>query len=256
VSNGEQRPVNERVAIVTGAAGAFGHAYCRALALEGYSIVAADLRPADALVAEITQAGGRAVAIECDVSERAATEAMAARTVEELGRIDVLINNAAYFSTIEKKPFEEITDGEWDLAFAVNVRGAWLCSCAVVPAMRSQGGGRIINTSSMTLHGVVVSGFAHYVATKAAIVGLTRALARELGKDNIAVNTISPDYVEHEGPMFERQPEMVGMLAAQRSFARPMTPEDLVGTVLFLASDRAGFVTGQDIWVNGGRLVP
>jgi 3-oxoacyl-[acyl-carrier protein] reductase len=255
VSTSEPAAGAGRVAIVTGAAGAFGSAYCRALAGAGYAVVAVDTRGADKLAAEISH-GGQALALDCDVSDRASCEAMAAAALEQYGRIDVLINNAAYFSTIVKQPFEQISDAEWELAFAVNVRGAWLCSCAVLPAMRAQGGGRIINTSSMTLHGGVVAGFAHYVSTKAAIVGLTRALARELGKDNIAVNTISPDYVEHEGPMFERQPEMVGLLAAQRSFARAMTPEDLVGTVLFLAGEGSSFVTGQDIWVNGGRLVP
>jgi 3-oxoacyl-[acyl-carrier protein] reductase len=255
VSTSEPAAGAGRVAIVTGAAGAFGSAYCRALAGAGYTVVAVDTRGADKLAAEISH-GGQALALDCDVSDRASCEAMAAAALEQYGRIDVLINNAAYFSTIVKQPFEQISDAEWELAFAVNVRGAWLCSCAVLPAMRAQGGGRIINTSSMTLHGGVVAGFAHYVSTKAAIVGLTRALARELGKDNIAVNTISPDYVEHEGPMFERQPEMVGLLAAQRSFARAMTPEDLVGTVLFLAGEGSSFVTGQDIWVNGGRLVP
>jgi 3-oxoacyl-[acyl-carrier protein] reductase len=255
VSTSEPAAGAGRVAIVTGAAGAFGSAYCRALAGAGYTVVAVDTRGTDKLAAEISH-GGQALALDCDVSDRASCEAMAAAALEQYGRIDVLINNAAYFSTIVKQPFEQISDAEWELAFAVNVRGAWLCSCAVLPAMRAQGGGRIINTSSMTLHGGVVAGFAHYVSTKAAIVGLTRALARELGKDNIAVNTISPDYVEHEGPMFERQPEMVGLLAAQRSFARAMTPEDLVGTVLFLAGEGSSFVTGQDIWVNGGRLVP
>jgi 3-oxoacyl-[acyl-carrier protein] reductase len=173
---------------------------------------------------------------------------------DAFGRIDVLVNNAAYFSAIEKKPFDEITVAEWDKAFAVNVRGAWLCARAVVPAMRRLGAGRIINTASMTPHGGGIPGFAHYVSTKAAIVGLTRALARELGADNIGVNTVSPDYIEHEGELFARQPEMTGILAGQRAFARPQTPEDMVGTVLFLASPGSAFVTGQDIWVNGGRL--
>jgi 3-oxoacyl-[acyl-carrier protein] reductase len=246
----------QRVAIVTGAAGEFGSAYCRAFAEAGYSVVAGDVRPAEELVGELVASKARAIAVACDVSDQASTQALAQAALSAFGRIDVLVNNAAYFSQIVKQPFEQISQDEWDLAFAVNVRGAWLCSCAVVPAMREQGGGRIINTSSMTLHGVVVSGFAHYVATKGAIVALTRALARELGKDNIAVNTISPDYVEHEGPMFERQPEMVGFLAAQRSFQRPMAAADLVGTVLFLAGEGSSFITGQDIWVNGGRLVP
>jgi 3-oxoacyl-[acyl-carrier protein] reductase len=243
-----------RVAIVTGGAGAIGRAYCLGLARAGYSVVVADRRPGTEVVDAIAAEGGSAIEIEVDVSDRGSTAEMARRTLDEFGRIDVLINNAAHFSSIVKRPFEEIDDAEWDLAFAVNVRGAWLCTCAVVPTMRAQGAGRIINTSSMTFRGGAIPGFAHYVSTKAAIVGLTRSLARELGVDGIAVNTISPDYIAHEGEMFDRQPEMGARLTAQRSFPREQTPEDLVGTVLFLAGENSGFITGQDIWVNGGRL--
>jgi 3-oxoacyl-[acyl-carrier protein] reductase len=179
---------------------------------------------------------------------------MAETVLASFGRIDLLINNAAYFSAIVKKPLEDISVEEWDLAFAVNVRGAWLCACAVLPAMKRQGHGRIINTSSMTFHGGGITGFAHYASTKAAIVGLTRSMARELGDFGITVNTISPDYIAHAGGLFDRQPEMASNLAAQRSIKREGTPEDLVGAVLFLAGPGADFVTGQDIWVNGGRI--
>jgi len=243
-----------RVAIVTGGAGAIGRAYCLGLAAAGFAIVVADRAPGEAVAEEVRAAGGAAIAVEVDVSSAAATMEMARRTVEAFGRIDVLVNNAAYFSAIVKRPFEAIDVEEWDLAFAVNVRGSWLCACAVVPAMRAQGGGRIINTSSSAFRGGGTPGFAHYASSKAAIVGLTRSLARELGPDNIAVNTISPDYIAHEGGLFERQPEMEGLISAQRSFARPQTPEDLVGTVVFLAGDGSSFITGQDLWVNGGRI--
>ena len=195
-----------------------------------------------------------ALAVAADVSDEVSVAGLTGATMAAYGRVDVLVNNAAYFSSIVKKPFEEITVGEWDKAFAINVRGAWLCARAVSPVMKSRGWGRIINTSSMTFHGGGIDGFAHYVSSKAAIVGLTRSLAKELGKHGIVVNTISPDYVEHEGELFQRQPEMAGILAQQRAIQRPGTMDDLIGPVLFLASDAVGFVTGQDIWVNGGRI--
>ena len=188
------------------------------------------------------------------MSDEASVTRLVDAAVAEFGGVDVLVNNAAYFSPIVKKPFEEITVEEWDKAFAVNVRGAWLCARAVSPVMKRSGWGRIINTSSMTFHGGGIGGFAHYVSTKAAIVGLTRSLAKELGPHGIVVNTISPDYVEHEGELFQRQPEMAGILAQQRAIQRPGTMEDLAGPVLFLAGDAVGFITGQDIWVNGGRI--
>jgi 3-oxoacyl-[acyl-carrier protein] reductase len=237
----------ERVAIVTGAAGGIGRVYVRGLAEAGYRVVAADLKEAD-------EAGGEVLHIRVDVSDEASTREMAAAALAAFGRIDVLVNNAAYFSQIVKKPFDEISVEEWDLPFAVNVRGSWLCARAVVPTMKAQGGGKIINTSSMTFHGSGIVGFAHYASSKAAIMALTRCLARELGDFNIAVNTISPDYIAHDGELFRRQPEMEDILAQQRAFKRPGTPEDLLGTLLFLAGDGSDFVTGQDIWVNGGRV--
>ena len=209
----------------------------------GFDVVVADLRETDA----------GDVSLRVDVSDRRSTEAMAAAVVERFGRIDVLLNNAGYFTEIVKKPFEELTVEEWDHAFAVNVRGTWLCCRAVAPTMKAQRSGKIVNTSSMTVPSGI-PGFLHYVASKSAIVGLTRALARELGDWGIAVNTISPDYVPHDAEYAGRQPEMAAFIANQRAFKRDEVADDLVGTVLFLAGHGSDFITGQDLWVNGGRL--
>jgi 3-oxoacyl-[acyl-carrier protein] reductase len=237
------------VAIVTGAAKGLGRRYAEALAAGGYDVVAADVHPTDDLVA----AGGAALAVQTDVSDEASTRALAAATLERFGRIDVLVNNAAIFTSIRKKPFDELTVAEWDELFAVNVRGTWLCTRAVAPAMKEQAYGKVVNVSSMTVPSGIPL-FAHYVASKGAIVALTRALARELGAWGICVNAISPDYVPHDAEYDAQQPEMAGALAAQRCFTRDMTVDDLVGTLLYLAGPGSDFVTGQDVWVNGGRL--
>ena len=230
------------VVIVTGAASGIGAVYCRELAAAGYTVVGADVAPVE----------GAALAVEVDVTDRASTERLAEETLERFGRIDGLVNNAAVYSTIVKKPFEEITDDEWDRVLEVNVKGVWLCTRAVAPAMRRQGSGKVVNVSSMTVP-TAPPGFAHYVASKAAVVGLTRALARELGPDGICVNTLTPDYVAFDREYDNRQPDMAPALAAQRIFAREETPEDLVGALLFLLGPGSDFVTGQNIWVNGGR---
>lgn len=243
----------EEVAIVTGGARGLGRAYALALARDGYRVVVADLRSGDEIVAEIGDVGGAAIAVQMDVSDSASAETMARETVAHFGRIDVLVNNAGYFSEIHKKPFDEIEVDEWDHAFAVNVRGTWLATRAVVPVMRAQRYGKVINTSSMTVPSGVPF-FLHYVASKSAIVGLTRALARELGDHNIAVNTISPDYIPHDAEYAGRQPEMAAFIAGQRCFKRDQVPEDMVGIVLFLAGHGSDFITGQNFLVNGGRL--
>jgi 3-oxoacyl-[acyl-carrier protein] reductase len=240
------------VVIVTGAAGGIGSVYVQGLAKAGYAVAAADLRPPEQLVARVKAGGGTALAVAVDVSDRASTEAMAAKVHDAFGRIDGLVNNAAYYSAIVKKDFTELTDQEWDLCFAVNVRGAWLSARAVVAAMKRQGRGKIVNIASMTVP-TAPPGFAHYIASKAAIVGLTRALARELGGDRICVNTLSPDYIAFDRDYDNRQPDMRQMLTAQRCIRREETADDLLGTLLYLLGPASDFVTGQDIWVNGGR---
>lgn len=228
--------------VVTGAASGLGAVYCRELSAAGYTVVGADVAPVE----------GVDLGVEVDVTDRAATEQLAKVVLQRFGRIDALVNNAAVYSTIVKKAFEEISDEEWDRVFDVNVKGAWLCTRAVAPAMRRQRRGKVVNVSSMTVP-TAPPGFAHYVASKAAIVGLTRALARELGSDGICVNTLTPDYIAFDRDYDNRQPEMAQTLAAQRILAREQTPEDMVGALLFLVGTGSDFVTGQNICVNGGR---
>ena len=225
------------------AASGLGRVYCRELAAAGWSVVGADVNEAREAVA---------LAVVTDVGSVQSTERMAEATLERFGRIDALVNNAAVYSSIVKGPFEEIPPEEWDHVFRVNVRGAWLCSRAVAPAMRRQGRGKIVNVSSMTVP-TAPPGFAHYIASKAAIVGLTRALARELGSDGICVNTLTPDYIAFDRDYDNRQPEMAPTLAAQRAFPRQQVPEDMIGTLLYLIGEGSDFVTGQNVWVNGGR---
>ncbi len=241
------------VAIVTGAAKGLGRSYALTLAEDGWSVVAADVLDLEPVAEEIVAGGGAVLAVPTDVSDEAATEALADAALERFGRIDVLVNNAAIFTSIEKKPFDELTVEEWDRMFAVNVRGTWLCCRAVTPVMKEHRAGRIVNVSSMTVPGGIPL-FLHYVASKAAIVGLTRALARELGEWGICVNAIAPDYVPHDADYAAQQPEMAATLARQRCFRRDMTPDDLTGTLRYLVGPGSEFVTGQTLYVNGGRL--
>ena len=212
-------------------------------------------RPSGSLptVGEIEALGGRAIGVEVDVRDMASTEDMAQAAVGRFERIDVLVNNAAYYTTVVSAPFEKLTVDEWDKAFAVNVRGSWLCARAVAPFMRAQGSGSIINISSMTVADGTPN-FLHYVSTKAAVIGLTRAMARELGDDGIAVNTVTPDYIPHDQDYAARQGDWLNdWIESGRCFKRQQVPDDMVGTVVFLASPLSSFMTGQNLVVNGGR---
>ena len=240
-----------RVAIVTGGAQGIGRAYCLGLAREGATVMVADLQEGSAVVEEITGQGGRADAIRVDVSDGASTREMASTTVERFGRIDVLVNNAGYFMQIKRGPWDQISEEEWDKVFAVNVRGVWLCCRAVFPHMKEQGYGKIINIASNTVWRGV-PGFLHYVASKSAILGLTRALAREVGEHDIAVNTVAPEYIPHDPDYAKQYPQIDEMVIAQRCFKRTQTAEDMVGTILYLAGPGSDFVTGQSFLVNGG----
>ena len=244
---------NGEVVIVTGGAKGIGLSYVKGLAESGYSIVVADLNDPSAVVEELAADGADVLGVEVDITDPEATQAMADRTVERFGRIDALVNNAGYFTAIVKMKFDEIPLEDWNLAYQTNVIGTWLCTKAVVPTMKSQGGGKVINTSSMTVPSGV-PGFLHYVASKSAVVGMTRALARELGPSGVTVNTISPDYIPHDPDYSARQPEMAEFISNQRCLNRDQVPDDMVGTLLYLVGHGSDFVTGQDLWVNGGRL--
>jgi NAD(P)-dependent dehydrogenase (short-subunit alcohol dehydrogenase family) len=242
--------LDNQTAIVTGGAGDLGLAYCLGLAAEGASVVVADVVDTSEVVSEVTTAGGTAVGIEVDVSEAASVESMVAATLGEFGRIDILVNNAALLKAVTLGPFEDIPLAEWDRVMAVNVRGPWLCSRAVIPTMRAQGNGRIINISSNTAW-KGVTGFLHYVTSKAAIVGFSRGLAGEVGDSGITVNTVAPDYIPDE-TLLKQHPGHNEAVVAQRSLPRTQTPDDMVGLITFLAGAGAAFISGQSFLVNGG----
>jgi len=240
-----------KVAIVTGGARHIGAVYCRKLAAEGAAVIIADVLDGDKVVQEITAAGGRAMALKVDVSKEEDTIQMAAETVKTFGRIDILVNNAAIFINIQRQPFYEITAEEWDRVSAVNIKGPFLCAKAVFPQMKEQRTGKIINISSSTAFAGTPL-FLHYVASKAALIGMTRSLAREVGEFGICVNAIAPGLVQHEGQTAPK--EFTEFQLKARSIKRLQTPEDLLGVLVYLASPDSDFVTGQTILVDGGGI--
>ena len=245
--------LHERVAIVTGGAQGIGRAYCLGLAREGAAVAVADMSDPSATVAEISESGGTAVAVRVDVAERRSTERMARDVHDRFGRIDILINNAAFFKKATVGPWVELTDEEWDLAMAVNVRGVFLCCRAVHPYMKRAGYGKIINISS-TVAWEGIPGFLHYVASKSALVGFTRSLAREVGDDGIRVNTLAPDLIPDEEILAKQGHEVNDRIVAGRSLKRTQVPEDMVGAALFFAGPESDFITGQSLIVNGGLM--
>lgn len=245
--------LKDKVAIVTGAGQGIGRAYALRFVQEGARVVIADIREDNArsVAQEVQDSGGQGLAVQVDVSDPQSVWEMVHQAVERFGRVDVLVNNAAIFSTIKMKPFEEITLNEWERLMSVNLTGSFLCCQAVASHMRECKQGRIINVSS----GVVLMGrpwYAHYVASKAGIIGLTRALANELGEDNITVNTITPGPTETEVPRETVSPEQAKAMIEAQAIHRRETPEDLVGVAVFLASEDSEFITGQVINVDGG----
>ena len=249
-----QQGLEGQVAIVTGGARGIGRSYCLGLAASGCRVVVADLSSADDVIDEIQAAGGEAIATITDVSSAASVDQMARTAVDRFGRIDILVNNAGYFRDAQRGvSFDELTEEEWERAFAVNVRGTWLTCKAAAPTMKAQKSGRIVNVSSqVVMRGT--AGFLHYVAAKAAIIGLTRAMARELGDYGIGVNAVAPDWIPHDLEYASAHPEIDDRIVASRAFKRTMVPEDLVGTILFLAGPGSRFITGQTLLVNGGSV--
>jgi NAD(P)-dependent dehydrogenase (short-subunit alcohol dehydrogenase family) len=240
-----------KVAIVTGGARHIGAAYCRRLAAEGAALVVADVLDGESVVQEITAEGGKAIALKVDVSREEDTARMAAEALQAFGRIDILVNNAAIFLNIQRHPFYEISGDEWDQVSAVNIKGPFLCAKAVFPQMKQQRSGKIINISSSTVFAGTPL-FLHYVTSKAALVGMTRSLAREVGEFGICVNAIAPGLVQHEG--MNAPKEFTEFQLKTRSMKRLQTPEDLLGVLVYLASSDSDFVTGQTILIDGGSV--
>jgi len=249
--------LNGRVAIITGAGQGIGRAFAKAFAAAGAISVIAERNAerGEAVAAEIAAAGGRARAIATDVADADSVAVMAKAVEQEFGRIDILINNAAIFSTLEMRPFDQIPLAEWEEVLRVNVTGVFLTTRAVVGAMRRAKWGRIINMAS----GAVTLGrpnYLHYIASKAALDGMTRSLARELGPHGITVNAILPGATFTEIERKTVTPEQKERIIAMQCIARAEEPQDLVGTALFLASDAAAFLTGQAVTVDGGATHP
>ena len=239
--------------LVTGAARGLGRAFALAFAERGDAVACADL-DADGAAGTAEEVGGLGLAL--DVADAASVEAAVREVVARLGGVDVLVNNAALYAGLHRGPFHEIPDDEWDRVMAVNVRGTWLCARACVEPMRAAGGGAIVNLASTTaLNGS--AGFAHYVASKGAVIALTRSMAREVGPLGIRVNAIAPGFTltDASRSLFAGQDVDPETYALDRgSLKRPAQPGDVVGAALWLTSEGSGYVTGQTIVVDGGRI--
>ncbi len=244
-----------RVAIITGAGRGLGAAYAKSLAEEGVKIAVSDIISTENTVNIIKQAGGEAIGIHCDVLDKAQVEAMVAATVEAYGKVDIMVTNAALFADIKQKSFMDIDEEEWDRVMQVNTRGVFSCVKAVVPEMRKNGYGKIVNIAS----GTVFKGtpnMLHYVSSKGAMIAFTRALAREVGDDNICVNALAPGLTMSEKIVNDTQwTGAKDANAATRAIKRDEVPEDLVGAMKFLCSSDSDFMTGQTILVDGGSAM-
>jgi NAD(P)-dependent dehydrogenase (short-subunit alcohol dehydrogenase family) len=243
--------------IVTGGGRGLGRAYCAALAREGAMVVAADIIDTSDTVAAIQSEGGKVIGMPLDVADMESCQAMADRALAEFGRIDGLVNNAALYGNISAGRFDQLAEDQWDRVMTVNVKGIWRCCKACVPAMREVGGGAIVNISSLA--GTYGMAYAlDYATSKAAVIGLTRSLARELGRDWIRVNAVAPSAVLTEGTdefMGEKRDKALQVIAAAQSLKSNLETEDLTGTIIYLTSDASKFVTGQTIMVDGGTVM-
>lgn len=247
------KTLENQVVIITGAAGGLGRAFALAFAEHGAFVAAADINLAGAQeTASLVHAqNGNALAWQVNVADEASTHALAKQTADAFGRIDILVNNAAIYAGLERKPFYELDAEVWDKVMAVNVKGAWLCAKAGFPYMKQNGRGKIINVSSAT----VFSGspmWAHYVASKGAVIALTRALAREAGDFGITVNALAPGFTLTDASLnLIENAEQYGV--TRGAIKRAQQAEDVVGAALFLASPASDFITGQTLIVDGGR---
>ena len=246
--------LENKVSIVTGAARGLGRAYAEALAAAGSAVLACDVNDCDETVEAIVRGGGKAVSATVDITDMASCTAMADMAKQSFGQIDVLVNNAALYGGLKGARFELLEEAQWDAVMNVNVKGVWNACRAIVQPMRDSGGGSIINIASLA----AVYGLPYgldYVASKAAVIGMTRGMARELGRDRIRVNAVAPSAVMTEGTeefFGEKLEKAKKVIASGQVIPRNLETSDVTGTVLYLASDASAFVTGQTHMVDGG----
>jgi len=251
--------LENKVAIITGSARGMGRVFARRFAEEGARVTVCDVLDCKPVAEEIKALGGEALALKIDVTNEKDTAGMAQKTFERFGRIDILVNNAAIIGSIEnkdfKKPVEELTAADWDRILAVNVKGVFLSSKAVIPYMKKQGGGKIINIAST----VAFSGlphFLHYSASKGSVVTMTRGLATALGEFNINVNAVAPGLIMTEAMQSTYSQEFYqGLVDNGQLIHKRVEPEDIANAVVFFASDEADKITGQTLAVNAGEYL-
>jgi 3-oxoacyl-[acyl-carrier protein] reductase len=248
--------VSGKVVIITGAARGIGQEFARSLGAAGAFVVAADINDCSATLDLVKAEDGSAIGVGLDVRRAESAAEMVSAATRAFGRVDALINNAALYGALRGGRFDAIAEADWDAAMAVNVKGIWHCCKAVAPTMR-QDGGSIINLASLAAtYGMPFA--LHYTTSKAAVIGLTRGLARELGRDRIRVNALAPSAVLTDGTrefFGDKAGRALEVIKAGQSIQRNLSPPDLVGAVAWLISDASRFVTGQTIAIDGGTVM-
>ena len=246
-----------KTVVVTGGGRGLGRAYCESLAQQGANVVAADIRDTGSTVEAVKTSGGQAIGVHLDVTDASSCDDMAKAAIAAYGRIDSLVNNAALYGDISGGRFDQIPASQWDNVMNVNIKGIWNCCRACVPSIRESGGGTIINISSLAAtYGMPYA--LDYAMSKAAVSGMTRSLARELGRDWIRVNAVAPTAVLTEGTeeyMGEKMEKALAVIASNQALNANLEPKDMVGTISFLVSDASKFITGQTIMVDGGTTL-
>ncbi len=247
---------SNKVVIVTGASRGLGREYARQFARRGANVAVNDVRDCAETLAVVEFEGAAGISAHTDVTSADSTRDMADAVLDRFGRIDVLVNNAGLYGSLTFRPFDALDEAEWDKVMAVNVKGLWQCSKAVLPAMKEQQSGSIINISSLAATYGMPNGL-HYTASKAAVLGITRGMAREVGRYNVRVNSVAPNVVDTEatGEVFgDKRDKIIDVTLSQQAIRKPLVPEDIVGAVLYLASDHSKLTTGQTIMVDGGTV--
>lgn len=249
--------LEDKVVVVTGGGRGLGQAYAIEAARLGAKVVAGDVLDCGETIGRIEANGGTGIGVELDVTDMGTVTAMAESAIDRFGTIDVLINNAALYGGLTGGRFDMLDEDEWDRTMNVNVKGIWNCCKAVVPHMKTAGRGSIVNVASLAAtYGLPFA--LHYTTSKAAVIGMTRGLARELGRNDIRVNAIAPTAVLTEGTaefFGDKTDGAMEVIKGDQSIKRNPTPDDIIGTVMWLASDASGFVTGQTIAIDGGTVM-